>query len=93
MLDDSRFITVKVLFLVVGFNDISDITYFIVVAFSTGAPLKYQVILGIGVPVAWQVKKAVSPSFSVWSATPISITAESSQRIKKLTFIDMDIKT
>jgi len=52
MLDDSRIITVKVLFLVVGFNDISDITYFIVVAFSTGAPLKYQVILGIGVPVA-----------------------------------------
>jgi len=44
-----------------------DIVYFIVLSSSTGAPLKYQLMIGAGSPVAWQVKEAVSPLFCVSS--------------------------
>jgi len=75
MSHNSTLKTVRVLFLIVGLlYDICDSLYLIVFVVSTGAPLKYQLMLGIGVPVAWQVNKAVSPSFRVWSTTPIFIT-------------------
>lgn len=64
----------SVLFLVIGFNCISDTLYFAELDFSTGAPLKYQLIVGINLPVARQVTKAVSPSFTVWFITSGLIT-------------------
>ena len=84
MSDESASKIFSTFFLAVGLNSTSDVAYFIVLALSTGALLKYQLIFGIGVPVAWQVNKAVSPSLSVWSITPTSITGASSQITKKI---------
>jgi len=65
MSDNSTFVIASVVFLVMGLNVISDIIYFPVFTFSIGIPLKYQLSAGIGVPVALNVKKAVSPSMRV----------------------------